>query len=186
MIRDQETATYQDIWALDTYHAHSPGETYVPTFVEILGPRRFAVLDAGCGAGKGAMALKAAGHDVWCADLVDVREGRAIDLPFSQACLWDDLRVALGRQVDWVYCCDVLEHIPTPFTMLVVHQLLQVARLGVFLSISLQPDVFGAWVGKPLHQTVQGFTAWRDQLAELGTVIEARDLLNTGLYLVRK
>jgi 2-polyprenyl-3-methyl-5-hydroxy-6-metoxy-1,4-benzoquinol methylase len=191
MIRDQETATYQDIWALEAYHQHSPGESYVETFCEMPQVARLrqivpvaSVLDAGCGAGKGALALKATGYDVFCADLVDVRQGAALDLPFRSVCLWDDLKVAMGREVDWVYCCDVLEHIPTPFTMLTVSQLLKVARWGVFLSISLQPDVFGAWVGKPLHQTVQSFTAWRDQLAELGTVTEARDLLTTGLYLV--
>lgn len=187
MIRIQEAETYQDIWALEAYHQHSPGESYVETFCA-MAPRAVvgSVLDAGCGAGKGALALRQAGCRVFCADLVDVRQGEALALPFTAVCLWDDLRVAIGRQVDWVYCCDVLEHIPTPFTMLVVHQLLQVARRGVFLSISLQPDVFGAWVGKPLHQTVQSFTAWRDQLAELGTVTEARDLLSTGLYLVTR
>jgi 2-polyprenyl-3-methyl-5-hydroxy-6-metoxy-1,4-benzoquinol methylase len=184
MIRTQEQETYQTIWALDAYAAHSPGEAYVGTFRQLASMRSRTVLDAGCGAGKGALALKAEGYDVFCADLVDVRQGEALDLPFRSVCLWDDLKVAMGREVDWVYCCDVLEHIPTPFTMLVIHQLLHVARRGVFLSISLQPDVFGAWVGKPLHQTVQSFTAWRDQLSELGTVTEARDLLSTGLYLV--
>jgi hypothetical protein len=62
--------------------------------------------------------------------------------------------------------------------------LLEVARRGVFLSISLMPDQFGKWIGKPLHQSVQTFPEWRDQLAAIGRVIEARDLLHTGIYLV--
>ncbi len=68
--------------------------------------------------------------------------------------------------------------------MLTVFRLLEVARRGVFLSIALEPDVFGAWVGKSLHQTVQSFTWWRDNLATLGTLKESRDLLNAGVFLL--
>jgi hypothetical protein len=63
--------------------------------------------------------------------------------------------------------------------------LLEVARRGVFLSISLMPDEFGAFVGKRLHQSVQTFVQWRDQLHAIGTVVEARDLLHCGVYLVK-
>jgi hypothetical protein len=114
-------------------------------------------------------------------------------LPFVEAVLWRDLQPAVRAfahpnrtTVDYIYCCDVLEHLPPQFTMLAIDQLLRVAQRGVFLSISLVPDNFGAWVGAPLHQTVQSFTWWRDGLAELGTVLEARDLLSTGLYWVRR
>jgi SAM-dependent methyltransferase len=191
MITARETQTYTDLFALDAYAAHSPGEQYVPLFLDMAQPRRdHVILDAGCGSGKGAVALKAHGFvDVRCCDLTAAGlVDAAKDLAFYEACLWKDLRAQLpylfGRQVDWVYCCDVLEHIPPTFTMLVISRLLEIARKGVFLSIALQPDVFGVWVGKPLHQTVQSFTDWRDQISELGTVTDARDLLTTGMYLV--
>jgi hypothetical protein len=87
--------------------------------------------------------------------------------------------------VDWVYCCDVLEHVPPQFTMLAIDQMLRVARLGVFLSIALVPDQFGVWVGEALHQTVQPFVWWRDSLREVGEVVDARDLLIHGVYVVR-
>jgi hypothetical protein len=113
-------------------------------------------------------------------------------LPFRQICLWHDLEPVVrnfdmwGRsRVDYVYCTDVLEHIPPTFTMLVVQRLLDVSRRGVFLSIALVHDQFGPWVGTPLHQTVQSFVAWRDQLSELGEMVECRDLLNTGIYFLR-
>lgn len=186
-----ERATYEAAWALEAYGAHSPGQTYLPLFLDMAQPAmHHSILDAGCGSGKGALALQAAGFtelrlcDLTSAGLLPIAQA----LPFYDTCLWDDLRTRVGYlhggRVDWVYCCDVLEHIPTPFTMLVVSRLLEVARRGVFLSIALNPDVFGAWVGKPLHQTVQGFVAWRDQLAAIGVVKEARDLLHCGVYLV--
>jgi 2-polyprenyl-3-methyl-5-hydroxy-6-metoxy-1,4-benzoquinol methylase len=195
-LRTKEAQLYTDVWALPSYGTFSPGEQYVPLFLDMaqITPDttfRYTVLDAGCGSGKGALALKAAGFaEVHCCDYTDeglVPEARA--LPFHAVSLWDDLRVGVqylpGRSVDYVYCCDVLEHIPTAFTMLVISRLLEVSRRGVFLSISTVPDQFGAWAGQPLHKTVQPFTWWRDQIHELGAVVEARDLLNAGVYLVQ-
>lgn len=189
MIRDAERQTYDAVWDVPAYADHSPGERHVALFMDMAGARRGTVLDAGCGSGKGGLALQAAGFAVECCDLTAVGlvpEARA--LPFTPVCLWDDLSTAFGyrfgRKFDWIYCCDVLEHVPPHFTMLVVRRLLDISRNGVFLSIALQPDNFGMWIGKPLHQTVQPFTWWRDALKELGTVIECRDLLVSGVYLV--
>jgi hypothetical protein len=118
-------------------------------------------------------------------DLVDVRsDGARTAFPaFIETSLWRSDR-SLGA-ADWVYCCDVLEHIPTAFTMLVVERLLDVAKQGVFLSICHQPDQHGAWVGEALHQTVQPFVWWRDHLSQIGELIEARDLLMNGIFVVR-
>ncbi len=189
-----ERETYEAMWGFEQYASYAPGERYADAFLEMAGrknPTRATVLDAGCGSGKGAIALQARGCDVRLCDLTDaglVAEAR--DLPFREACLWQPLRpqlgalLAMGGSVDYVVCCDVLEHIPTPYTMLVIARLLEVARYGVFLSIALHPDELGAYVGKSLHQTVEGYTWWRDRLAELGTVRESRDLGGDGLYLV--
>lgn len=191
-VEDRERSLYRDVWqGVREYGKMAPGAQYLPLFQDMSqADRADSVLDAGCGSGKGALALRAAGfRDVRLCDLTDaglVEEARAF--PFRSACLWRPLRpqlgYALGGCVDWVYCCDVMEHIPTPFTMLTVFQLLEVARKGVFLSISLMPDSFGVWVGQPLHQTVQAFAQWRDQLQSIGTVRECRDLLHSGVYLV--
>lgn len=182
-----ERQTYEEMWAIDAYSEYSPGAEYVQAFEIMAQPAAGArVLDAGCGTGKGALALAAAGYQVSLCDITPAGlTPEARRLPFVQACLWDDhaaqQRVPL---VEWVYCCDVLEHIPPAFTMLTVARLLEQSIRGVFLSIALQPDEFGAWVGRPLHLTVQDFATWRDQLAAVGRVRECRDLLTTGLYLV--
>lgn len=186
-LAEQERETYEQMWGVPVYSEYAPGEEYVEAFLEMSGAgRASSVLDAGCGTGKGAVALRSRGFEVTMCDLTGaaiVLEARRMHLPFLEACLWQDLRKVVGFH-DWVYCCDVLEHVPPPFVMLVTSRLLEVARKGVFLSIALHPDDYGAWVGKPLHQTVQSFSAWRDQLRELGTMRECRDLINTGLYLV--
>lgn len=182
-IAEAERAKYDDMWAVDAYTKYSPGERLILTFMEMSGARRQdSVIDAGCGAGRGAVALREQGFDVRCCDLTgSALLPEAKDLPFREGALWEDLG---QKTVDWVYCCDVLEHVPTAFTMLVIRRLLDVARKGVFLSICHIPDTYGIWIGRTLHETVQPFVWWRDNLATLGCVVEARDLLISGLYLV--
>lgn len=187
-ILDHERATYADIWtAVPSYADVAPGERYVSILAEHC-PLPARVVDAGCGSGKGALALRRAGYDVMMCDLTS--EGlapEALDLSFFETCLWQPLRPQLRvGSVDAVYCTDVLEHIPPQFTMLAVDQMLRIAARGVLISVSLTTDGFGVWVGRPLHQTVQGFTWWRDSLRELGQVEDARDLLATGVYWVTR
>jgi len=185
---DTERQTYRDAWAIPAYAQHSPGERCVPLFLDMTQTTmRSSVLDAGCGAGKGALALQAAGFArVTLCDLTrEALTTEAQALPFVEVTLWDAHLVRTVGFHDWVYCADVLEHIPTALTMLVVARLLEVARRGVFLSVSLQPDVMGYWVGKPLHQTVQPFVWWRDHLNAIGSVVEGRDLMNSAAFLVK-
>jgi 2-polyprenyl-3-methyl-5-hydroxy-6-metoxy-1,4-benzoquinol methylase len=184
-----ERRTYDTIWALNAYRLHSPGEAFLPMFLDMVPERGGHLLDAGCGTGKAALALRAAGFEVTLCDLTpDGLTPEAETCRFFEACLWHPIAPQAGSlfrgKYDWVYCCDVLEHIPTPYTMLVIERLLEVTRKGVFLTICHVPDNFGAWAGAPLHKTVEPFVWWRDNLAEMGTVVEARDLLTTGAFLV--
>jgi SAM-dependent methyltransferase len=176
-----ERETYAQMWsAVEDYSAHAPGEQYLPLFLQVAQPPA-SVLDAGTGSGKGALALICNGFAVKACDFTDA--GYRGEVPFEQACLWSDLS-HVGR-FDWVYCTDVLEHIPPQFTMLAIDQMLKVAKQGLFLTVSLVPDSFGVWAGKSLHQTVQPFTWWKDSLAEVGTVVEARDLISNAVFVVR-
>jgi SAM-dependent methyltransferase len=179
----RERMLYEEVWGIPGYGDFSPGEQYLPAFLDMVPPLRGGtVLDAGCGSGKGALALQQAGFTVTCLDITD--EGllpEAYQFPFIETPLWE----SLAPPHDYVYCTDVLEHIPPQFTMLVVQRLREVATLGVFLSISLMPDQFGVFLGQPLHQTVQPYSWWLENLSTLGEVIESRDLGITGLYFLR-
>jgi len=193
-ILDTERARYEEVWgSIDTYGQYAPGAERVPMFLDLVGDRRGTVLDAGTGSGKGALQLYTAGFQVYMCDVTAaglVPEARA--LLYEDACLWHDLSPLAkgfghpGRTTfDFVYCCDVLEHVPPQFTMLAIDQMLRVARYGLFLSISLQLDNFGAWIGEPLHRTVMAYTWWRDSIRELGEIVESRDLQTDGIFFVR-
>ena len=187
-ITQREAALYAEVWgSLESYATIAPGERYVRILHEHC-PAPALVLDAGTGSGKGALALRQAGYDVVACDLTD--EGlidAARGLRFHEACLWRPLRSQLGLgSVDAVYCTDVLEHIPTQFTMLAVSHMLAVAQRGVLITVSLHADAFGVLIGQPLHRTVESFGWWRDSLREIGTVEDARDLGLVGLYWVTR
>jgi SAM-dependent methyltransferase len=185
-LRTQERQTYDAMWGVPSYNERSPGERVVPIFMSMAEDARpdDTILDAGCGMGLGSLALAAAGFRPTMCDITDAGlRPEARQFPFAEACLWDDLR-HLGA-FDWVYCTDVMEHIPLPFTMLVASRLLTLARKGVFFNIALGQESYGFFIGKPgLHVSLQPFTAWRDQLDTVGRVRECRDLIVAGAYLV--
>lgn len=194
-LETRERDLYSELWSgVGSYGAHSPGEHLAALFAALVPSRdlsapKATVLDAGCGSGKGGLALTRLGFDVTLCDITpDGLTAEAQALRFAPACLWRDLKSQLpycAGAYDFVYCCDVLEHIPPEYTMLVLDQLLRVTKRAAFFNISLVPDVYGAFVGKPLHQSVFPFTWWRDRLAGFGEMVECRDLLNSGVYLVR-
>lgn len=182
----QQQDLYTAIWETsEAYRVHSPGETYVEKFLEMSGLRGGTVLDAGCGSAAGALALEKYG---FTPTLVDITASgirlEASRMPFHRAALWEDLAARWPDGFLSVYCCDVMEHIPEAFTMLVASRLLAVTQRYAFFSIALTPDQCGYQAGEPLHQTVKPYRWWRDHLKELGTIVKSRDLLSHGLFLV--
>ena len=190
-VMSRERDTYEAAWAIEKYAERSPGERLMPLLAELLMPVG-SVLDAGCGSGKTGVGLAGLGHAVTLCDLTpDGLTDEACALPFVARSLTDDLfpvaylaGVPEGK-FDWVVCCDVMEHLPTAFTMLAVRRMLDVARRGLFLSICFGPDRLGLMVGKPLHQTVMPYLWWLDGLREMGRVLDARDLCEFGVFLVQ-
>ena len=87
---------------------------------------------------------------------------------------------------DYGFCCDVMEHIPTEYTMLVIDRIMSSCRTAWF-QIALVPDQFGVTIGQTLHLSVQPFTWWLDHLrGGIGRVTDARDLCGQALFVVEK
>jgi 2-polyprenyl-3-methyl-5-hydroxy-6-metoxy-1,4-benzoquinol methylase len=186
-ITSKERQKYSNVWTgVDNYADRSPGEMMLPLFIQMIGGRRHGhVLDAGCGSGKGAVALHREGFNVTLCDLTpDGITPDALQFPFFDAALWC-MPSMRHDKFDLAYCCDVMEHIPTQFTALVAVELLKCAPQA-FISLSNIPDQFGAWIGEPLHQTVQPFTWWRDMFREVARVVDARDLHDNSVFLLER
>lgn len=183
-----ERAKYAAVWGIDSYRDYSPGGVNVERFVKVLGkPSAYSTLvDFGCGAGNAGLAFAEMGLDVTWVDLTDA--GLMPEVPrqrFFQQPLWERVRPsAAGLKFDYGFCCDVMEHIAPEFTMLALANMIAACKV-LWLQIALRPDAFGALVGEPLHLTVRPFVWWRDRLAALGQLAEARDLCADGLFVVK-
>ena len=183
-IFENEKAKYQDAWLLPGYSKNSPGAKYVDLFMEISGAKEGeSLIDFGAGSGAASRKLKDKGLSVVAFDLVDTA-WKHEDIKLIVGSLWNS--PPTGTPHRFGYCCDVMEHIPTEFVALVVSNML--ARCtNIFLSVSFEDDVFGHFVGQPLHLTVKPFNWWLDMFREVATVHEARDILGEGIfYLGRK
>jgi hypothetical protein len=154
--------------------------------MDIMKPKRnSSLIDIGCGTGGAGLEFQGFGLDVRWLDITDA--GLDAKIPrnrFIQKSLWSDWS-------DWKYgydygfCCDVMEHIPTEYTMLVIDRIVSSCRASWF-QIALVPDSFGATIGQTLHLTVRPFTWWLDHLRGFGEVVDARDLCGTALFVVEK
>lgn len=164
-----ERDKYIKMWQREEYRTVSPGEYAVATFLDCAkvqgaGP----VIDFGCGTGRGGLALARAGLEVVLVDFVSAaRDHEAMALPFLE---WD-LTLPCPLRAPYGFCCDVMEHIPTPDVRAVVQTILQSVET-CFFQISTQPDALGALIGQELHVTVQPPEWWRQQIEACGGVIE--------------
>ncbi len=182
-----ELDKYKQMWDWSSYHQTSPGERHVKSgiFGEMLSPLAgSSCIDLGCGTGRGG-AMLTEKHDLRVAylDMVDARDKELCDEPFFAQSLWHELP---SRNPKWHYGfnSDVMEHIPTEYTMLVVRNILKVCE-NTFFAISFRDDPWGRYVGETLHVTIRPFLWWYEHLNDLGEVVSARDLLGEGVFHVR-
>jgi hypothetical protein len=182
-----ERDKYATIWEFPEYYNYSPGKENVERFMSVMKPPLangiLSLIDIGCGAGVAGLEFEKLGFDVSYLDLTDRGLDAKVDRSrFIQSSLWAPWG---HRSWDYGFCCDVMEHIPTEMTMLCIDRVLSSCQVA-WLQIALRPDNFGALIGQPLHLTVKPFTWWLERLAQLGNVVDARDLCGDGLYVVER
>jgi len=168
-----EALKYGMLWKTTEYRKHSPGEHFIPYFVQQIHPRTGAhVIDFGCGTGRAAAKLKDLGL-------------RVTMLDFARNCLDDNVRAMLGEGFEFIkhdlkdriplvaeygYCTDVMEHIPPEDVNLVINNILRAAKHN-FFAISTAPDDYGYLVGGPLHLTVSPYEWWKEVFSNFSCVV---------------
>lgn len=180
MISEREREKYSRIWQIPSYSKESPGLQHVDMFAAIAKPiPGQSVADVGAGDGAASNALRDRLQlRVTAFDLTNTAWKGKPDIPLHLGSVW---RGVPGGMFDHVYCCDMMEHIPTELVALAVDRILM-AGARCFFSISFLPDAFGAFIGEPLHLTVRPFTWWRDLFREIGRLDEARDMMGEGVF----
>jgi SAM-dependent methyltransferase len=160
-----EREKYQKVWTkIPEYRCISPGEKLVGKFLTwAKWSKGDDLIDCGCGTGRASKRLADHGLRVTMMDIAPQAKDGSIDLPFIEGCLWESFTDA---KYDWVYCCDVLEHIPTDRVDGVLDNLAAMTTYGAFLQIALWPEAFGRHVGEVLHLTVQPVEWWMEKIAQ--------------------
>jgi len=154
-LEQHEREKYQKIWSFPEYRRYSPGESSAPRAFDKLSMRSGQTLyDMGCGTGRAGQWFANKGLDVTLVDFAP--NAPEVDLPFIEACLWGlpDMPI-----VDYVYCTDVLEHIPPEKVDDVIAGLKSVGK-RLYLQIHCNEDGFGSLINERLHLTVQPPKWW--------------------------
>lgn len=170
---EQERDKYQRVWAHPDYRRWSPGEAIVPVFLERLPwQKEEGLLDLGCGTGRAGKLLHDAGLRVLMIDLC--REAVEVsDIPFMEACLWE-LPAGLHPR-EWVFCVDVLEHLPPDYIGSTLDDLAALTIKGGLLKIACFEDGCGAMIGEPLHLTVQPALWWLERIKARWEIFDVDD-----------
>lgn len=187
-----EKSKYDVIWRdVPSYRECSPGEAFAPFFLDgFRGEMRAGqtVIDFGCGTARVTKIFLAKGLNVTLVDISPYALDEEIrnmlilfsnQVHFIQACLWQlpkELKSAY-----WIYCCDVLEHIPEDHLDIVLRHIDDRMRFGGYFSICLTPDLTGKRLGEPLHLTVKSKSWWEKKLAKYFH-ITGEDLVADDIY----
>jgi len=166
-VLEKERDKYRRMWALPIYRLNSPGERAVPMFLtHVPWQEGDTVIDLGCGTGRAGVELAQNGLRVTLLDLCmeALDPGVLLRIPFIEASLWDIPRW-IGA-FDWIYCVDVLEHIPPEIIGTVLDQMAVLTKSGGFLQIACFRDGCGRMIGEDLHLTLNSPDWWRKKIAE--------------------
>lgn len=154
-----EREKYVKAWSSDAYRqSPSPGQKTAKLAIErlVVEPGS-SVADFGCGDGRAMDVFQSCGLRPLGVDIVKV-EGAT---PVIVTPLWD----LPSFKVDFGFCADVMEHIPTDKVAAVLHNTACVVVRGAFFQIAMFPDELGRQVvGTPLHLTVETPEFWDHQM----------------------
>jgi hypothetical protein len=157
-----EACKYMRMWAQPAYSAMSPGERSAKFAFELLAMTPDSSLcDVGCGRGLAADIFHGLGMKVTQYDIVNVARN---NLPFIHGSLW---QTAIP-ECDYIFCCDVLEHIPTDKVEAAVKNLLNATLKSAYIQVSCTEDGCGKLIGESLHLTIKDGQWWVDRFMEYG------------------
>jgi len=170
-VAQDERLRYERVWWEPGYRVHSPGVRAIQQFglLDFFAANGVkSILDAGCGTGKASKMFQDDGRFVVRG--IDIAANALepdVNIPFTRGCLWSPLDV--GKEVDAVFCCDVMEHVPTDYVSKTLRVLRAVTTKLAFFGVCTVPDVWGKRVLKaPLHLTVKKKEWWMAQFVAAG------------------
>lgn len=193
-LAQKERDKYQTLWReCPGYRQLSPGEDLAVYFFhsfQHLVKKNDRIIDFGCGTGRAAKHFLAMGLHVTLVDFcsIDCLDPEILlllslfpeKIRFIEACLWN-LPVDLGM-TEWVYCCDVLEHIPEEKIEAVLSEISSRHLKGGYMSICLQEDSFGKVLNETLHLCIKTKEWWHEKLGHHWNIQESTPSTNNYFH----
>jgi SAM-dependent methyltransferase len=179
---DAERDKYRRMWARPEYRQHSPGLRMLSKFLDVCDPMPGdSILDAGCGTGRAGLDLSLF-YRVTQLDICDTaRDADTQAIPFIHKPI-HELHDPYFQYFGWIYCVDVLEHIPPELLDRTLAALARATVNGAFLQIACFEDGCGALIGERLHMIVRPPHWWKDQIGRHWTI--RRDLSDEPQYAI--
>jgi len=161
-VRGREQEKYEKIHdSSKAYKQANQGRKCIEEFSQLARPVGL-VLDCGAGNGLASGWLKDRGYPVASVDIARNAGCHSLEGIDSYAhCLWDPFPVT----GDWVFCTDVMEHLPPEHVDGALVEMAYAARRGAYFQICTVADVTGPkLIGEHLHLTIKDESWWAKEL----------------------
>ncbi|MBM3199182.1 MAG: class I SAM-dependent methyltransferase [Chlamydiae bacterium] len=174
MLWKKEKNKYERMWQQELYRKVSPGYLSAEGFLSFIRTRMNpldTIIDFGCGSGLAALPFLEAGCKTVLIDIAENCLADKIDaltylipdlLSFQLGCLWN-LPPSLA-QGDWIYCMDVLEHIPPEKIDDSLKEMALRTKKGGALQVFLVEERMGELIGEQLHLTLHPLSWWTQKM----------------------
>ena len=182
---DLERQKYWKLWKHKAYRQNSPGQMLAAYFrANVQWQRGDTLVDLGCGTGRAGALLGLKGFKVTLIDFVDALDD---DIRRSTPFIEMNLCQLEGLPVfDWIYCADVMEHIPPEYVDQTLDGMARITRKGGIFSISHKLDGYGKLVNERLHLTIQNSSWWGQKLLDRWELPKSEPGTGASIYIVGK
>ncbi len=183
----QEKQKYEKMWQQDPYRATSPGylaaQDFLTFFEKRLQPSDL-LIDFGCGTGMAAIPFLQAGLNVSLVDIAENCLSENIEtlkilsperIQFFTSSLWE-LPKSLPSS-DWIYCIDVLEHLPPEKVEPSLKGMAQRTKKGGALQVFLIDEGMGRMIGETLHLTLRPLAWWTEKISSYWEIEKIETIL---------
>jgi 2-polyprenyl-3-methyl-5-hydroxy-6-metoxy-1,4-benzoquinol methylase len=189
----QERKKYEKMWSSSGYEYCEEPTPWLPLFFTYFGKKLkslHSVSDFGCGRAASSFSFLYHGLSVQLVDITDHALLEAVahaavlrdDLTFIKQSLWE-----LNAEVvptNWLFCTDVLEHIPTEKIDLVLEKMASRMLNGGLFVICLIDDSCGALINQRLHLTVKPGSWWLEKFSQYFHIQTFRYVDDTHIIVV--
>ena len=160
-----EREKYERLWEVDDYRLRSPGLKQVDHFLTVCAPEKHeTILDVGCGTGKATHKLRELGYEAYGVDLAyNAMETNDRDEVVDYLMVGD--YTEMRCEYDWIFCCDMLEHLPNSQLEPTLKKIARESAKGFYLQVPTFPDHGKQWEEDcdfVLHHTVKDAAWWAE------------------------